>query len=333
MPLKVHIANPSKSIGIPDYYIRSVKQSLNDWSSSIDGTIKFEYVNLPALADIHIRFVPQIDKSGASEGFIAGLTKPFLKGNRLEYVTVTFSEFKPDNSLFNETEFYNTSLHEFGHVLGIWGHSENKNDIMNAIAHKEFSKTKRTPTQRDLNTLKLLYKLDPDVSNSDSAIALNKESAKNESVLGTMDLRLKTKLEEAKAYTQKASYSPISWRQLGDAYANMNDYKNAIESYNKSLSIDGSFIESREGLAHAYFKSNDFVNTVLQYQKLISAKPANIDYSYNLAYVYFKNQKYSESKNVISAILVKNSKSKDDEKVKNLINRLEEKTGKASLNK
>ncbi|HEY9775183.1 MAG TPA: matrixin family metalloprotease [Planktothrix sp.] len=53
----------------------------------------------------------------------------------------------------------NIVTHELGHALGIIGHSSNRTDIMNSDTD-EFSRL----SQRDINTLRELYKMRPDVT-------------------------------------------------------------------------------------------------------------------------------------------------------------------------
>ncbi len=329
MPIKLYIERASKLAGYKDYYFAAVNKAINDWTNSVPGNlISYKLVNNPEEADIKVYFVNEIMKKTGKD-FIAGLATPYIKGKVLQYYRVELATMQPlDNRAFTENQMYTTALHELGHSLGIRGHSSNKKDIMYSGVEFGSNKSEGGLTQRDINTLTLLYSLDPDIANFDKKdipAANSANSAKNEKVLGTKKERLNKELQDAMDYVKKYPKNVLSWNQLGHAYFDLEQYKNAVTSLKKAVEIDSSSIDAIETLAFTYKAMENFNEACKQFQKLIDIQPDNIAYSNNYALYLIKNKQIEKAKSVLSKLLLKNPKARINPDIKNLMNYLSKK--------
>ena len=97
-------------------------------------------------------------------------------------------------------------------------------------------------SQRDINTMKLLYTVD------ESKLA-SLEADGN-------DLKLQQLLEYVKKFPDK----PVGWTNLADHYAGQKNYKEAIKNFNKAISLDPSRAEPYNLLGITYAKIGDKQN-------------------------------------------------------------------------
>jgi len=317
MPIRVYININNKVHGYKPSYAQMVKNALTAWEKA-NKKLQFSYVQDKSEAQIIITFVSGLDTTNAKTGFIGGLTAPYFKDNRLLYATIDLTVLRPNGEQVLETELYNTALHELGHALGIWGHSNDPADVMNAVQHNHVQKTTQQLTVRDINTINLLYQLTPDISNFSDTELARKDAEKNANLLGGQNTRLETKLKEAVEYVKQLPDNPISWTKLGDVYSNMGKYDNAIKNYSTALELNPGYTDARAGLAAVYKAKGDLKNAALHYEQLVKSNPKNIDYSYNLADIYMKSNLSMKAKNVISTLIRNNSEAASNENIKQI---------------
>ena len=127
------------------------QRGFNQWVKATQGEVKYEVVSTPARADVTVTYevVP---------------ARPFTGG---KLGTTGFNYNKTRRQLFHADmhlnvwegmtrrdleRFENTAAHEFGHALGINGHSPNPDDLMYFTSSQSDG-----VTARDLNTLKQAY--------------------------------------------------------------------------------------------------------------------------------------------------------------------------------
>ena len=137
--LKVFIDAPAT-----DKRVALVKEGAELWTSFPGSSLKFEYVASADAADITVRFLPP----SAFEEDFAGNTTSYHLDPSLELT-------RADVELRNDVPAANIATlttHEFGHALGIDGHSATKTDTMYPVAPNP-----GRVTQPDANTLASLY--------------------------------------------------------------------------------------------------------------------------------------------------------------------------------
>ena len=137
----------------------------------------------------------------------------------------------------SQEEMRTVCLHEFGHAIGLWGHSPNADDVCHAMA------TVQHPTQRDINTLLKVYNTPLHTAQHDIAIDLLKKGIQTNPRLAR------------------------SHYLLGTVYFDKDDMASAITSFQDCLRVDPNYEPARTKLIQAYQKtgqSNEATHLVEQ---------------------------------------------------------------------
>jgi tetratricopeptide (TPR) repeat protein len=157
MPLKVFIDPAHDVPGMKSGFIGIAKQSLNDWLTPLTPTLGWVETYSPNSADIIIQWTSdRIKTPGAHNELTDSFTNKSFKSKsgvkHLAKVKVVINIFDKDEHAVKQV-----CLHEVGHAIGISGHSPYFRDVM---FHAAVEALPSHPTERDLNTLRVLYGLD-----------------------------------------------------------------------------------------------------------------------------------------------------------------------------
>ena len=303
MPLKVYFNNDAK---VKVDYLNQTKAALSEWQAVGNGIFSFVYVTNPAAADVTVVY-------GRKSAGDFGITKSSNNNNKREKSTVTLYTI---NSMTGKPltpiDVHNVALHEFGHVLGINGHSPSENDRLYPVY--DANKNSATPlklTQRDVNTILTLYNMDLDpTASGDNSIT---------KLLGTEQERQNTALNNELNYIKEVPSNPVGYVNAAKSYEANGDTKNAIAYYNKALELDANNKGAMVALARLYFNSNDYKNAEIYIQKVIAKDPKNVDMYCNLAKLYLKKGDRLRAKSTLSTLTNKVPEAKQNSTVKELI--------------
>lgn len=236
-PLKVFLKIP---ISTPDYYREEIEKAFIEWSIRTNF-LKFKFVDTED-ADIIVKFDPlpeDICEDGVCK-YVVGYTIPKINGKRLKNMTIIMYDKDANGNYFSDKELYNTILHEIGHALGIMGHSYSSDNLMYISNNPDTQYTRyrgdfRYLSNEDLNTITLLYKLIPNITNVPIS-KLNKEGLIYAPiVLGNEKQITNRKIEEAKSYIENAPDLPNGYIDLGIAYAELENYSKALDEFRNAL--------------------------------------------------------------------------------------------------
>jgi tetratricopeptide (TPR) repeat protein len=116
------------------------------------------------------------------------------------------------------------------------GHSDNPNDLMYAMKDDGFlnwyGSLRQSLSMRDLNTLVLLYRLEPTISNV--------QNLKSESfyypplVIGENDLLLQKKLQELQSYISNYPDIAAGYINISAVYSDMGDFEQSLKSLSEA---------------------------------------------------------------------------------------------------
>lgn len=157
MPLKVFINNPYNVPGYRTEMRNAINDAFTAWRTASGGKVRFEPTSKRENADIVVSWNSRFNdnKLGVS---------PFqVMGGKIIQSDVTLGTTMPDGSPMPYSVFRGTTIHEFGHAIGIKGHSPYPEDIMYFSTNGNQSSNL---TSRDKNTINWLYKVEADVKNS-----------------------------------------------------------------------------------------------------------------------------------------------------------------------
>ncbi len=156
--LKVYVEAPRNVKGyttIMHGYITRAKSVRN---RPTNGALSIRYTNYKHQADIVVTWQQNFKDN------ILGVSPYQFVGDMLVRSDVTLATYYPGGQVPIPTEELKaTIIHEFGHAIGIKGHSPYEGDLMYYASNK--SQSARLTT-RDTNTIRLLYKMEADVSNA-----------------------------------------------------------------------------------------------------------------------------------------------------------------------
>ena len=169
-----------------------------------------------------------------------------------------------------QEEMRTVCLHEFGHAIGLWGHSPHPGDINYPTA------TAQQPSTRDIVTLRKLYNTPLDTPQHDIAINM-----------------LKAEIEQRPHADVKKHLR--SHYLLGTVYFDKGDTASAINSFQTCRHLDTKFQPAIEKLIQVYHETGETHEAIALLEKRTTQKPSPADYN-TLGIFYY------EKKNVEKAI-------------------------------
>lgn len=271
-PLNVYIDTTTT---LPDYYISSVRQALNQWQSAIDF-ISFKTTDKRNDAQIVISFKNLPDNVCDDNvcKYVAGYTNPKIISGKLTTMEITIYDKDPKGEYFTTKEIYNTILHELGHSLGIMGHSYSTSDLMyqqNQEQTSIFAKHRsefQYLTQSDINTVKLLYMLEPNIT--DKTIKSTNGLIYTPVLLGSPKEMAGRKVKEALQYIKQSPELSTGYINLAGAYTELGEYRKAIDALDNALDLANDNNEKYiifYNYAYTYGLINEY-KTALQYAQM-----------------------------------------------------------------
>lgn len=356
-PLKVYIK--SNSISAPKYYQDAIQKAFLQWQASTDF-IRFEFIDNEGEANIVVYINSSAEMKKCEQEnckYTVAYDTPRINGNFLKRMDIFFYDSNNLGQYFSQREIYNTALHEIGHALGVMGHSYNKDDIMYMQTNQndylnKFRSDFQFISQTDLNTLRLLYKLVPDITNT----PLNKFDTNHQFfapiILGSEEQINSRKMVEAQNYIKFAPDLPNGYVDLASAYLEEKQYNNAIESLNKALSLCSNDTERfmiYYNLSVVYMKIKDWKNSLhyaimakqlnsspqidgliamvnyklgnkesakKSYIEAIKKSPDDIINSYNLATIYLRELNFAQAGKILNQLIKVNPNAKNDPRIK-----------------
>ncbi len=263
-PLKVSIIDESR-LALPAYYRIEILKAFAQWQSST-GFITFAITDNPKNANILVKISPTVQNECEEQNckYVVGYTTPDYSGNLLKKMTIILYSKDPFGNFFSDKELYNTILHEIGHALGIMGHSYSTEDLMymSSDSTSSFYAPYRSSFQylssKDINTIKLLYKLIPTITNTPVENFDTKGLVYAPIILGTSTEISSRKLKEAQNYIKNAPEIASGYIDLGIAYAELNKPGEAMRAMRKAYELSKSDNEkflSAYNLAVMYMNS------------------------------------------------------------------------------
>ncbi len=285
-PLEVYIENNPE---LPGYYYKEVKKAFEQWQKATKNYIAFVYTDFEHDADIRCTFLKNFDKEINNKGMVIGHSSFEITDGIIQYSEIEFAVYRFKNQYFKSKEIYRTALHEIGHSLGIQGHSINPDDIM-------YPSVKRNKLSLgDINTLRLLYSIVPNISNKEFSSVAKENLAEMDDIFGDYDLRIYSELQNTKEDILHSFGSKSNIERLSTLYLKTKNYSAAAQNFEKLLSSTTDLKTKEDiyrNLIFCYDKLNDYDKAIDSALKAyeISHEP---DFAVFAANLYLKFENYS----------------------------------------
>ncbi len=240
MPIRVHISPTLR----PLPYLKAIRYAMNTWESATGGKIRFQETETPEQADIRVnptysgRLAFLDTRLGSAkltrlsqDTSTASNTKNTVGGGSpapsVDFTVEVVLVLEGDGTIgeLSEEEMQTVCLHEFGHAIGLWGHSPHTDDVCHATA------TAQHPTPRDISTLLKVYDTPLHTPRHDTAIDLLKK-----------EIQMTPRL-------------PRPHYLLGAVYFDKGDMTSAITNFQNCLKADPNYEPAKEKLIQAYQKT------------------------------------------------------------------------------
>ena len=245
-PLKVYISAKDNG-NYPDYYSSEVVKAFSRWTAA-SGFISFKIIDTEPAAQIIVNYEnsPSTSCEANNCKYVVAHTDPVIKGGLLKKMVITIYDRDANGSFFSDKELYSTVLHEIGHALGIMGHSYSTDDLMymsnqtNADSNRLFIKHRSAfqyISLKDISTLRMLYNMAPDISNTPISEFNIKSLIYSPIVLGTAKQMGSQKLKEAQIYVEQAPNIPGGYIDMAIAYDELGQFDKALEAFQKAYNL------------------------------------------------------------------------------------------------
>ena len=294
MPIRVYISPLIKE----SPYLPELQYAMREWEIATEGLIRFQEIDTSQDADIRVswgysslmdvhdtrlgsarltRFQDSVRTFSHSPGYTNAdrqtqqsesnnnETKEHVEkesANKANFKVEIILMLEGDKTIteLSQKEMRTVCLHEFGHALGLWGHSPHPGDICYPTA------TAQHPSQRDINTLRKLYSTPIDTPQHDTAINA-----------------LKTEIAQA----PRQHYPRYL---LGAVYFDKGDMESAINSFKDCLRLNENFQPAIEKLLHAYQETGQLDTAINLLEQRIKEKPGAADYNTLGIHYYHQNE-------------------------------------------
>ena len=326
----------NNSKNVPQEYIEEINKAFAEWEKA--GVVLFTQTD--DYADIEVNFRNNKNENMEyGRKYVVAYTVPVVFNSVLNRMDINFYIQDPEGHNFTANQIYNTALHEIFHALGFMGHSFDSDNIMYLAKDNKsiINDIRAVLTNADKSTLRLLYKIKPDITNEGEL----KSEYIPYLVLGDDEEVNISKSREAKNYIYHAPTLPSGYIDLAESLVAQKHYPEAIKNLEKALYLSGTnemkyisyynlgvvyyyinhasmaldYINKAKEIkdnaelhqlkAEIFSKAGDKRSAIKEYEYLIQINSDNSNYVLRLADLYIQDKKYMEARKVLKTYLKK----------------------------
>lgn len=351
-PLSFYIEEKDR---IPDYYSQKVHEAFNEWTNASDNLVTFKEVSSKDAADILVvlsNSVPEAVKQ-YYDAYQVGNTYPVLKNDNLRQMVVNVKTRNEHGNYHLDSEFANIIKHEIGHALGIWGHSPSSGDIMYYRADNVLQgANEHYLSPRDINTLRLLYRLAPETTNVEIAdeerdnfiyhyiVTRSGKYSSEYEIRQIMDELNANRNDISKwvdlaiEYAQNGRYEQsntilfkalplinrdvrnmhVIFYNIAANYYYLHQYREAQNYINRAKRLKNDY-DTKVLCAFIDYKLGKYYEAERELTELFAQRPSDIEVAVKLADLYRKTNKMDKAKEVLLQLVKYNPDAKYDRRV------------------
>ena len=274
MPIRVYISPILRE----SPYLPEIRYAMQTWQTASEDDIRFEETETPQNADIRVSWgytglLTDFQDTRLGSAELTRLKETTQTVGQNQSVSTSSRPFTVEVILMlegdatigelSQEEMRTVCLHEFGHAIGLWGHSPHPGDISYPTAIAQH------PSPRDITTLRKLYRTPLDTPQHDIAINM-----------------LKAEIEEKPHADAKKHLR--SHYLLGTVYFDKGDTASAIASFKTCRQLDTKFQPAVEKLIQAYHETGETHEAITLLEKRVDQKPSPADYNTLGIFYYHK---------------------------------------------
>ena len=289
MPIQVYISPVLRE----SPYLPEIRYAMQTWQTASEDNIRFEETETPQNADIRVSWgytglLTDFQDTRLGSAELTRLKDSVQIGtfsNGLEVGSATAVEDRSTETVheisftvevilmlegygtvgeLSQEEMRTVCVHEFGHAIGLWGHSPHPGDICYPTA------TAQQPSARDIATLRKLYNTSLNTPQHDVAIKV-----------------LKTEIEQ-KPYADPQTRLRAHYL-LGAIYFDKGDTASAIGSFQTCRRLNAKFRPAIEKLIQVYHETGETYEAIALLEKRITQKASPADYN-TLGIFYYEKR-------------------------------------------
>lgn len=340
---------------MPRYYSEASDKAFKEWENGTNGFIKFKRVL--SNADISVVFSENsIEKKlDKNMEYKAAITMPVIEQDKfLKHMKIKVLIRDYFGKIIEPEEIKIILAHEIGHALGLWGHTKDINAIMYYSRKKPYSyysdKTVSSLNAKDINTIKLLYALSPDVSNTVEALTDKEKGISARALFEPLDENFKkfqisedyeilsedpadtvnyaVELTNSKQYEKSNSvlfsiFGYITDKQIRGKilslsafnYAKTGELQKALRNAKLAV-LQNENSENYGTLAYIYYLDKEYKSAEKYYKTAISKDKTDTNAYYGLADTYIKEYSFLRARNTLQSLKRNNPDSKFDKRFK-----------------
>lgn len=223
-------------------YEEVLSRSLSLWEKGTQGKLRFQLTQDATAADIRIKWIYQQDRGRNDEYIGEAMLIRDTEGFHVE-IEVSLrdrSSLKPHSLEIVEAAL----LHEVGHAIGLWGHSDDPNDAM------YFASTAKAPSARDIATWTQVSETPVDTPFHEHALQT-----------------LRAKIEEDPTIASNHYL-------IGMVYADLGDYRLAINAFQRTLELEPQLGGSSVQIAQIFQQKGIYDQAIKHYTQALETAPS-----------------------------------------------------------
>ena len=351
-PLKYYI---SQEQDIPEYYTKMAKSAFEDWQRETEDFVKFTQVSNEATAKIIVQFKGNADTKNPEhlKEYKAAITTPVIEKEKLlKQMKINILVKNHLDEFFTPEQIKTLTAHELGHALGLWGHSKDNKTIMYYSLNNPYdyyeNRIDTSLNSKDIATLKILYLLAPDITDSQKDLTSKERFIFAPMLLSPLDDMKNKMLEQATdllkehpndmgyalsladAYNQSGKINEsinlmlfltnqtndttllsLLYYNISNNYISLKDIKNALIYANLAVKCANT-PDNRSLAAYVKYCSGDLNNAEKEFIIVLRKNPGFTNAALGLADVYIKQKRYLEARKVLKQLLKYNPEALND---------------------